>query len=67
MSDPVELRDGKLWLHGMPLVDVADPRHHILYPGTQVPPQLWKKTGADAGAVQKTAAEFKRDAVGKEQ
>jgi hypothetical protein len=44
LNDPLELRDGKLWLHGMPMVDLADPEDDITYPKTLVPPQLQVKT-----------------------
>jgi hypothetical protein len=43
MNDLLELREGKLWLHGVPTVDVAAPKDDVMYPRTIVPPQL---TGA---------------------
>jgi len=45
LNDPLELRDGKLWLHGVPMVDVADPKDHVMYPKTIVPPQLSTAAG----------------------
>jgi len=40
MNDLLELRKGRLWLHGVPLVDVAAPKDDVEYPKTLVPPQL---------------------------
>jgi hypothetical protein len=39
MNDLLELKDGKLRLHGVPLVDVKAPRDDVMYPRTLVPPQ----------------------------
>jgi hypothetical protein len=40
MNDLLELRDGKLWLHSVPLVEVAAPKDDVKYASTLVPPQL---------------------------
>jgi hypothetical protein len=40
MNDLLELREGKLWLHGVPLVDATAPKGDIMYPRTIIPPQL---------------------------
>jgi hypothetical protein len=40
MNDLLELRDGKLWLHGVPMMDVAAPKDGVMYPKTVLPPQL---------------------------
>ena len=40
MNDVIELRDGHLCLHGVPMVDVSDPKDTIKYPRTLVPPQI---------------------------
>jgi hypothetical protein len=42
MNDLLELRDGRLWLHGVPVVDVASPKDDVKYPKTLVPPQ-WRE------------------------
>ena len=42
MNDLLELRNGQLWLHGVPMVDVAAPKDALMYPRTLVPPQLLK-------------------------
>jgi hypothetical protein len=39
MNDLLELKDGKLRLHGVPLVDVKAPKDDVMYPRTLVPPQ----------------------------
>jgi outer membrane protein assembly factor BamB len=40
MNDRLELREGKLWLHGVPLVDVSAPKDDVMYARTVLPPQL---------------------------
>jgi hypothetical protein len=40
MNDRLELRDGRLWLHGVPMVDVAAPKGDVTYVRTLVPPRL---------------------------
>jgi outer membrane protein assembly factor BamB len=42
MNDRLELRDGQLRLHDVPMVDVAAPKDAIMYPQALVPPQLKK-------------------------
>jgi hypothetical protein len=40
MNDTLELRESKLWLHGVPMVDVTSPTNAVMYARTIVPPQL---------------------------
>jgi len=40
INDIIEVRDGKVWLFEMPVVDLADPKDTIINPETLVPPQL---------------------------
>ena len=40
MNDVIELRDGQIRLHDVPVVDVAAPADSVKYPRTLVPPQL---------------------------
>ena len=40
MNDVIELRDGHICLHGVPMVDLAAPKDVIKYPKTLVPPQI---------------------------
>ncbi len=40
INDRLELREGRLWLNGVPTVDVAAPRDDVTYAKTLVPPQL---------------------------
>jgi hypothetical protein len=42
MNDVLELHEGKLWLHGVPMVDVAAPKDDVVYAKTLLPPQLQK-------------------------
>jgi outer membrane protein assembly factor BamB len=48
MNDRLELRDGKLWLHGVPVVDVAAPKDDEMYGKTILPPQLDGAAGRPA-------------------
>jgi outer membrane protein assembly factor BamB len=45
INDIIEVRDGKVWLFEMPVVDLADPKDTILNPETLVPPQLVRSAG----------------------
>ena len=56
MNDALELRGGKLLLHGVPMVDVADPKDSVMYPRTIVPPQI-VSADADAGAKPRSPAQ----------
>jgi outer membrane protein assembly factor BamB len=47
MNDLLELREGKLLLHGVPMVDVTAPKDAVMYEKTLVPPQL---SGSDRGS-----------------
>jgi hypothetical protein len=40
INDLVEVRDGKVWLFEMPVVDLADPKDTIINPETLVPPGI---------------------------
>jgi outer membrane protein assembly factor BamB len=40
LNDTIELRDGQICLHGVPVVDITTPKDVVVYPQTLVPPQL---------------------------
>jgi hypothetical protein len=40
INDVVAVRDGKVWLFEMPVVDLADPKDTIINPETLVPPGI---------------------------
>jgi HEAT repeat protein len=40
INDVIEVRDGKVWLGDLPMVDLADPRDAIINPETVAPPYL---------------------------
>jgi hypothetical protein len=44
INDIIEVREGKVWLFEMPVVDLADPQDTIINPETLVPPQLQAAT-----------------------
>jgi len=44
INDIIEVRDGKVWLFEMPVVDLADPKDTIINPETLVPPQFGMAT-----------------------
>jgi outer membrane protein assembly factor BamB len=41
LNDPIEIRDGKIWIQEKDIVDLAHPRDTILNPESIVPPWLW--------------------------